>query len=128
MWNKYKNLIFAAVVIVAAAIFIWQVIDRGSSDNNQAQTPAAAANTSAKEVSYEGVAGKNALALLKASHATETKTYKGLGELVTSIDGVKVDSKHFWSFYVNGKPATVGAGSYTTKSGDKIVWKLEEIK
>lgn len=128
MWKKYKNLVFAAVVVAAGAIFIWQVVDKGGSDNNQSTTPAATASTSAKEVSYDGVAGKNALALLKASHATETKSYKGLGELVTSIDGVKADSKHFWSFYLNGEQAQVGAGSYTTKSGDKITWKLEAIK
>lgn len=128
MWKKYKNLVFAAVVVAAGAIFIWQVIDKGGSDNSQSNTPASTVSTSPKEFSYDGVAGKNALALLKASHKTETKSYKGLGELVTSIDGVKADSKHFWSFYVNGEQAQVGAGAYTTKSGDKITWKLEEIK
>lgn len=127
--KDYKGWIFAAVAVIVAAVFIWQVADRNNSDNNN-QTPAAtsAVNTPATEVSYDGVAGKNALALLKASHKTETKSYKGLGELVTSIDGVKADSKHFWSFYVNGKQAQVGAGAYTTKSGDKLTWKLEVIK
>ncbi len=125
--KKYKNLIFAAVAIVAAAIFIWQVVDKNSSDNNQTQAPASSQNTT-NEVNYNGETGKNALTLLKAGHKTETKSYKGIGELVTSIDGVKADSKHFWSFYVNGKQSQTGASSYTTKSGDKITWKLEEIK
>lgn len=128
MRNKnLKTIIFAAIVIVAAFIFIWQVNekDNGKNDNT---TQSEVKKTSQTEVSYEGVAGKNALSLLKEKYKVETKTYKGLGELVVSIDGVKPDSKHFWAFYVNGKQSQTGAGAYTTKAGDKIAWKLEEIK
>jgi uncharacterized protein YxeA len=82
----------------------------------------------AEAVTYKGVEGKNALELLKASHKVETKTYEGMGELVTSIDGVTPDSKHFWAFYVNGQQSQVGASSYTTKATDNIEWKLEEIQ
>lgn len=79
-------------------------------------------------VSYKGAEGQTALALLKATHRIETKTYSGIGDFVESIDGQKGDSGHFWSFYVNGKAATVGASSYVTKTGDVIEWKFEEIK
>lgn len=127
-WNKKtKNILFVAVVVIAGIIFVWKVT-QSDSTNNQQTTQSKVETSSKTEVSYDGVAGKNALALLKSSHKTETKSYKGLGELVTSIDGMKADTKHFWSFYVNGKQAQVGAGEYTTKSGDKITWKLEEIK
>ena len=46
---------------------------------------------------------------------------------VTSInDRLADDSKHeFWAFYVNGKQAEVGAGSYIVKQGDTIEWKIE---
>lgn len=127
-WNKKtKNILFVAVVVIAGAVFVWKVADSGSTTSQQpAQSTVKPASKT--EVSYDGIAGKNALVLLKSSHKTETKSYKGLGELVTGIDGTKADSKHFWSFYVNGKQAQVGAGEYTTKSGDKITWKLEEIK
>lgn len=83
---------------------------------------------SSTEVSYKGVEGKNALELLKQTHKVETKTYKGIGELVTSIDGVSPDSKHFWAFYVNGQQSQVGAGAYTAKGTDTVIWKLEEVK
>ena len=73
-------------------------------------------------------AGQTALDLLKASHTIETKTFSGIGEYVTTIDGKKEDSKHFWALYVNGKQSQVGASDYKVKAGDKIEWKFEEIK
>lgn len=74
------------------------------------------------------LAGENAVDLLKRDHKAETREYSGLGEFVISIDGIKPDNKHFWAFYVNGKSSNVGAGSYKPKNGDKIEWKLEQIK
>ncbi len=79
-------------------------------------------------VVYDGVDGKNAMELLKASHRVETKSFSGIGEYVVSIDGVQPDVSHFWAFYVNGAQAQVGADQYVTKNGEKIEWKLEEIK
>ena len=79
-------------------------------------------------VKYSGAEGKNALELLKIAHKIETKNYPGVGEFVESIDGVKGDSKHFWEFFVNGKSSNVGAGSFITKNGDIIEWKLSELK
>jgi len=34
--------------------------------------------------------------------------------------------KEFWMFYVNGEKAQVGAGSYTVKSDDQILFKYEK--
>lgn len=78
-------------------------------------------------ISYSGVDGKTALELLKSSHKIETQSFSGVGEFVKSIDGVTPDKDHFWAFYVNGKTSTVGASSYTSKSSDKIEWKLDKI-
>lgn len=124
--NRLKILIFAAIVVIAGALLIWKFADNNS--NNQSSNQTAVQPPKQKQISYDGVAGQNALALLKQKYRVQTKDYKGIGELVTSIDGVQADGQHFWSFYVNGKQAQVGAGSYTTKSGDKITWKLEAIK
>ena len=73
--------------------------------------------------------GKTALDLLRSGHTIETKTFSGVGEYVTSIDGKKEDTgKNFWALYVNGVQSQVGASDYKPKDKDKIVWKLEEIK
>lgn len=71
---------------------------------------------------------KTALDLLKTSYQVETKNFSGVGEFVESIAGTKADSKHFWEFIVNGKSSNIGAGSYKPQNGDKIEWKLTEIK
>jgi len=78
-------------------------------------------------VSYQGVDGQNALALLKSGHKVETQKFS-FGELVTSIDGVKAPATDFWAFSVNGKLADVGAGDYQTKSTDTLTWQLEKVQ
>src|SRR5690349_21236488 len=70
--------------------------------------------------------GTTALDLLKKTTKLETKG-EGKDAFVTSINGKKAnDEKHeFWAFYVNGKQAQVGAGSYILQNNDKITWKIE---
>ena len=78
-------------------------------------------------IEYKGEDGKNSLDLLKASHRLEVKSYS-FGDLVTGIDGITPDDKHFWAMYVNGQFSQVGASQYMTKSGDAIKWQIDEIK
>lgn len=48
------------------------------------------------------------------------------GKYVDSIDGIKggTDGK-YWTFYVDGQMANIGAGEYLTKGGENIVWRFE---
>ena len=39
-----------------------------------------------------------------------------------SSEKVSENTWKYWQFFVNGKPADVGAGAYTLKAGDKIAW------
>ncbi|MGE5392926.1 MAG: DUF4430 domain-containing protein [Candidatus Saccharibacteria bacterium] len=93
---------------------------------NQAQT-AGQQPQGSQTVSYEGQDGQTAMVLLMARHDVATKDYS-FGKMVTGIDGVTPDSRHFWGFYVNGQLSQVGADAYVTKSTDRLEWKLEEIK
>jgi hypothetical protein len=130
--GNQKSKVFLAGAIIAVAVAAFVGIGLVTKDKpKQADQPnqtSQAQQTPQTEVSYKGIEGKNALELLKQSHKVETKSYEGLGEFVTSIDGVAADSKHFWAFYVNGQQSQVGASSYTAKDTDTIVWKLEEIQ
>jgi hypothetical protein len=101
--------------------------------NAQATTPPPASIASMDlastgTLSYMGQDGKTALDVLKSQYEVETQSFGDVGEFVSSINGVKPDSAHFWAFYVDGEIAQVGAGSYVTKSSETIQWKLEEIK
>ncbi len=72
--------------------------------------------------------GKTALELLQETAEIETDG-KNENAFVISINGRKADNskKEFWAFYVNGKQAETGAGSYIIKSNDAIVWKIENF-
>ena len=141
--------IFVIVVIIALVgiIYAFQQTpvlaptnDTVTTDQNNQTTPST--NTSVKPgtdpapppaqqvptttITYQGQDGKNALELLKANHQVEAKHYS-FGDLVTGIDGVTPDSKHFWALYINDKFSQVGASSYITKSSDTIKWQMDSI-
>jgi hypothetical protein len=133
------TLIVTLVVAVfgAAAGFVANVdTSNNASEINSLRTEIAslkgeAAKNEVKEngVSYDGRNDKTALELLKDGHKVETKEYSGMGEFVTSIDGVAAeDGKNFWAFYVNGQMAAEGASTYKTKDGEKIEWRLDAIQ
>lgn len=119
-----------AIFFATVAVIIFGGYSLFNQTNNTAQVNVSSDNQqefSSNEISYKGVEGISALNLLKQLHQVETKKFD-FGEMVQSINGISADSKHFWSFYVNNAISTVGAGEYTTKTSDVIVWKLEEIK
>ncbi len=76
-------------------------------------------------ISYKGEDGKTALDILRA-HAQVTTRQSSFGEYVESVDEVQdgTNNKH-WTFYVNGSPSPMWAGSYVSKAGDTIEWKFE---
>lgn len=120
--NKKTGLYAVIALLVVFGAYLVSPI------NNKSETAnAPAAQTQITEVAYQGQDGKNALELLKASHQVET-THFDFGDMVNSIDGVTPDAEHFWSFYINGQPATSGADAYQTKSSDTITWKLDKIQ
>ena len=121
-------IIISAVLLVALATTGFVLYKNGTifpkaTTVEQKTTDTPAAN--AAIVTYKGHEHISALLLLQATAKTEIS---GTGEnaFVTSINGVKADTakKQFWSFEVNGKAATVGAGSYVTTDDDTITWKL----
>lgn len=78
----------------------------------------------AKLTAFEG---QTLLETLRENAEIEAKG-EGESAYITKIgDKEAQDSKReYWSFYVNGKIAEVGAGSYKLKAGDKIEWKIEK--
>ncbi|HEX3568212.1 MAG TPA: DUF4430 domain-containing protein [Candidatus Saccharimonadales bacterium] len=116
--NVLIGVIAAFIIVAGGGALTWHV----QAAHHTAATVSQHAPTS---LSYRGITGKTALQVLQAAHQVQTKIYSGFGPLVTAIDGQIADAKHFWAFYVNGKLAQVGAGSYQTKSTDTVTWKLE---
>ncbi|MCL2173889.1 DUF4430 domain-containing protein [Candidatus Saccharibacteria bacterium] len=139
---RYKKVhpIFASVVfiiVIAASFGILAVVAKNQASDianlktQISEMQCAATQNSIRDsgVSYDGQNDKTALELLKDNHLVETKDFSGMGEFVTAIDGVAAeDGKNFWAFYVDGEMAMEGAGTYKTKDGEKIEWRLEEIQ
>lgn len=69
-----------------------------------------------------------ALTLLKKKSQVKTQG-NGTNAFVVEINGRAADQnkKEFWAFYVNGKEAQVGAGSYKLQNNDKVEWKIQNF-
>jgi hypothetical protein len=76
-------------------------------------------------VEFTAAKDKTVLEQLKTKAKVEVKDSQ-YGPFVESINGIKggTDNK-YWSYYVDGQMASVGAGEYVTKGGEDIVWKFE---
>ena len=113
------------ILIFLAAVGIWYFSVPNSRVEEHAEVTKEAQN---QEISYEGREGVDAMSLLRENYNIETEEFGGgLGEFVTSIEGIGPASDEFWGFFVNGETANVGASTYITKDGDIIEWKIEEI-
>jgi hypothetical protein len=113
--------VVVAVIIIAAGVGSGIYIHDNNSGHVQTTTNSQHQIT---QISYAGKNGENAFVLLKKYATVQAKHYS-FGYLVTSIDGVVGSGSKYWTFFVNGREASVGASSYITKSSDKITWKLE---
>ncbi len=125
-----------AVLMVGAGIGGYELVhvknhDSSSKASSSTQTKATgtiAFSADKKQVTYTGAVGKTALENLQALTSV-VATDSSYGKMVTSINGMRAeDGKNYWAFYVNGAYANEGAGTYKTKAGDKLMWKLEDIK
>ncbi|MEO8065416.1 MAG: DUF4430 domain-containing protein [Candidatus Doudnabacteria bacterium] len=133
--------LFVIVVIIATIGIIYAfkqkplpapVADNANVIQNDATSPSGQTSVNpaplvpSNIIEYPGVDGQNALELLKASHRVEA-THYSFGDMVSGIDGVSPDSKHFWAMYVNGQFSQVGASAYVTKSTDMIKWEIDAV-
>jgi len=119
--SKTKIIIVSVIVALAA-------VAGGSAAYIYHQSTLVNAITNAQhqltQISYHGHNGTDALTLLKQHANVATKRYS-FGDLVTSINGSAGNGPKYWTFYINGKQADIGAGSYKTKDSDVLMWRLQ---
>lgn len=128
-----RPFLISILLAVAAGALIIGVYMAGPQGNSEHTPVSHSVDTNAEasvaalqdEFLYSGEEGKTALELLQEKTAVEMN---GSGEMafITSINGRRADdgAREFWSFWVNGEMAQVGAGSYVTKDDDIIEWKI----
>jgi len=115
-----KRIVIIVGIVAVLGVGIWWTVDvrRTTDTSNSNQNVNAEVVT--PTVTYQGVDGKNALELLKASHTVVDDS-----GFVTSIDGQPNAAPKYWTLYMNGTMASVGAKDLVTKATDTITWKLE---
>jgi len=77
--------------------------------------------------------GATALEALRRVAVVETKYFVGLGEFIESVDGLRnnPETGKYWMFYIWNEEkaeweyATVGAGSYKLRDGERIMYRYE---
>jgi|SRR3989344_4847917 len=57
------------------------------------------------------------------SFTYSSRYYSGLGYFIEAINEIKNANGNYWTLYVNGKYATVGASEYVLSAGDRIEWR-----
>jgi hypothetical protein len=113
-----------AAAILAMGITAVVLINKPPASTTQAvQGAQASQQQSDNHVTFVATKGTNVLDQLKVHATVETKNSQ-YGPFVDAINGKKEEGK-FWSFYVDGQMAQVGAAEYVTQGGEKIEWKLE---
>ncbi len=117
-----KRIVIIVGIVAVLGLGVWWRLTSSTTNTNSNSNSNSNVNTTVvvPTVTYQGVDGKNALELLKASH-----TVIDDNGFVTSIDGQANAAPKYWTLYVNGTMASVGAKDAVTKSTDIITWKLE---
>jgi hypothetical protein len=130
--NTHHKKSTITVLIVLLALFAGGTagILQNLSDGAQApQNKSVAAETKVKAatiVTFTAAPDKTVLEQLQAREKVTIKQDPQYGAFVESINGLKsgTDNK-YWSYYVNGQMANIGAGEYKTAGSEEIVWKFE---
>lgn len=132
--NKSKNkllITLIAVVIVlglalgAAALYKSK---QNLTTSNQHSPELVASETGRTEISYSATPGITSLEQLKLEAENVVVSESEYGELVESIEGHESGTDgNYWSFYINGEMAQVGAGAYIQEEGDVIEWKFQKL-
>lgn len=119
----------ALLVLVVAAVFVVNNLPQDTdieSGTNQVET--AVSDESRDIVRFTASANGSALEQLQAVNDSVVVVESELGSYVDSINGLSGGSDgKYWSFYVDGEMAQVGAGQYQPKGGEVIEWKFQKL-
>lgn len=125
--KKWLTPLIASLIILAGIGLYNHQKNENTSARPSPSATLSPSPTQATTVTYQGADDKTALELLKTTHSVGVEQ-SSFGEFVTTIDNLKSTDKIFWIFYVDGKQASEGAGTYKTKNGETIEWRYEESK
>lgn len=124
---RTKNGILIGVLVLIVGGVAALTLPRINSAPAATPTPTVSASVApSRFITVQVEDGKTALAALQNQYKVDV-THYSFGDMVTGIGGLAATDTEGWSFYVNGTLASVGAGDYTPKAGDKIEFRYEKF-
>lgn len=78
-------------------------------------------------VEYAATKSESVEALLNREAQVEFTDFGEAGKFVASINGIKGNDTHFWSFSINGKTSDVGVSQAMVIPGDSVTFTYEKI-
>ena len=102
---------------------------QANADSNQGSNRPETTKPGRIENSYQATPGITSLEQLK-SEARDVIIVENseFGAYVDSIEGHQGGTEgYYWSFYINGEMAQVGADDYIQEEGDIIEWKYQNL-
>lgn len=131
---KKKTIVALFTLLLISMVFIQRVVKPENKNRQDVLSSTASQFSVTQIITYgdgkqetntiQASAGESALDLLSVSKKVTVKE-TSLGKLVESIEGDTNGSQNkYWTYFVNGKEANVGAADYTVQPNDSIEWKF----
>ena len=123
--QKQRNVLVVGIILIAILVTALGLyfVRPGASSVTDTQAPA---KVISRAVRYTAEKGKTVLAQLREVNDTVVTKKSSYGPYVDSLNGLKGGDKgKYWTFYIDGKMASVGADTYTAKGGEEIVWRYQ---
>lgn len=133
--SKNKLIIVLVALFITLGCSAWALSSYQSKQDNTNQPSTSSIQDTPKaelgrtEISYRAKPGVSSLDQLKSEAKNVIIVENSeFGDYVDSIEGHKGSvNGYYWSFYINGEMAQVGAGTYIQKEGDLITWKYQNL-
>lgn len=121
----------AALLLIIALLatgFLRQDDSNSATDTSKVIANENITTQSEDYVTYTATSEGSALEQLQSINDSVEVVESELGKYVDSINGLKggTDGK-YWTFYVNGEMASVGADAFNPEGGEVIEWKFQAL-
>lgn len=127
--SRVLAILAAVVILVIGLVFAVNYLQQTSNESDQAtETNQSVTAEPAENIEFTASPEGSVLDQLQAINDDVVVVESEEGSYVDSINGLAggTDGK-YWSLYVDGEMATVGAADYMPKGGEVIEWKFQRL-
>lgn len=125
--------IYLIVLALTIGVGTWSIVNEQPTKNATVKHESVAQiekpDRARTEITYTAKAGITSLQQLQNEAENVVIKSSQYGRYVDAIEGHRGGTDgQYWSFYIDGALAQVGADAYTQKGGEKITWKFQKLQ